>query len=175
MGNIQEIDITSLHTSIEDAINGSGLGFVTVQSYTRIQKKLATPAFIYELTMIEPSENPDMGTEQTQVDLHFTAYIYMGYNLDAEKIACRILAAKTLHFINANRWQEPVCPAEIKTCEDDSFDPEYNGSEVWRIEWINQAYLGNSIFEESENVPTPSIINIGYSPDINDIDNYDQL
>ena len=109
MANLPEINLADLHEAIGQEI-ADAFPSATVAAYGRPGEKLTVPAITFELDSIEPDEPSDVGSEQLQVRLRFTAYCIHSYK-QGNKLAVRVLAANLARFLRGKRWGEPVSAA----------------------------------------------------------------
>jgi hypothetical protein len=151
MANLPEINLADLHEAIGQAI-ADAFPSATVAAYGRPGEKLTVPAITFELDSIEPDEPADVGSEQLQVRLRFTAYCIHSYK-QGNKLAVRVLAANLARFLRGKRWGKPVSAAEFVASVPDTFDAENPEYEVWRVEWEHSALLGVSVWDTSGEPP----------------------
>jgi len=168
----------ALHKSIKDKFPADGEnGFKLVDSYTRLKGRVHTPAFISEVTGIDPaSENRgSIGTSQFAADVSFSSYIILSYNHTGNaKLAVREMACRVLLHLQTNSFDlVGVTGAEIIQSEPDEFSVEPGGSgggqqqqyEVWRIDWRVGILLGENMWKEEDRDPITEV-NTGFAPDI---------
>lgn len=163
-----EADLALLHQQIADAIKAEFPDLQEVSFYQRVEDKIDTPAFVFELEEIEPGEeNPH---DRLEVVLHFSGYLVLSFTAPLAKLAARVKAANVASFIRGNKFGAPVTSAVVKTIEPDDFNSALGGLmengayEVMRIGWAHEAAIGKSVWDgEGETV---SKVFVGFSPDI---------
>jgi hypothetical protein len=149
-----EIDLNQLHQSIIDAIAAQFPDLVTVDDYHEERNRLAIPACLIELADMEGSPDDDPGTEQLAMVARFEARIIIGFRTPHAKREIRKLAAAIGAFIQANRFGQPISPAEVTAITPDDFSPELDQYEVWRIEWQHIVHLGATVWTNDGTIPT---------------------
>lgn len=157
-----EITIEGVHTAILDAIRENFPSLVTVDAYLLDRQNLPAPACLLELSELEATADAaDPGTEQLAVTARFSALLAIGFRQGraSPKLEIRKLAASMLAFLRLQRFGLPIGPAQIAGAYPDSFDPDLDQYECWRIDWSHVLHLGSSIWTDDESavVPSPSI------------------
>jgi|GEM_PF-805806 len=155
-----EIDLNQLHQSIIDAIALQFPDLATVDDYHEERKRLASPACLIELADMEGSPDDAPGTEQLAMLARFEARIIIGFRTANAKREIRKLAAAIGVFIQANRFGQPISPAEVTAITPDDFSPELDQYEVWRIEWQHIIHLGATVWD-GNNFPARMEIQLG--------------
>lgn len=173
------LSITAVHAAIKTTLRAAfpttGSNAVPViDYYTRPTEKFATPAIFFELTGIdEPAEGDDIGTEQLQCTLSFSAYVCVSYRAATAKIALRELVVALMGEVWANRWGCKIGAAENVTASPDQFSVEPGGTgngamqqyEVWRVDWTQDALIGTSIWDTAPET-IPDKVFLGYDPNV---------
>ena len=163
MANV-EIDLAVLHTKIAEKINAKFGGTVkTIAAYSRYMDKLEVPAITFELDSIEASNPSDVGTQQLQVDLRFSASLIYSYKA-GNKFAVRLMSGNFAAFLQGQRFGMPVTPARFIAATPQEFDAENPEYETWRIEWEHTCLLGATAWPEGGALPTD--IRASWSPEI---------
>ena len=159
-----QIDLAVLHTKIAERINTKFGGTVkTIAAYSRYTEKLEVPAITFELDSIEASNPSDVGTQQLQVDLRFSASLIYSYKT-GNKFAVRLMSANFAAFLQGQRFGMPVTPARFIAATPQEFDAENPEYETWRIEWEHTCLLGATAWPEGGALPTD--IRASWSPEI---------
>lgn len=159
-----QIDLAALHTKIAEKLNAKfGANVKTIAAYSRYIDKLDVPAITFELDSIEAADPSDIGTQQLQVDLRFSASLIYSYK-SGNKFAVRLMAANFAAFLQGQRWGMPVTPARFIAATPQEFDPENPEYETWRIEWQHTCLLGETVWPVGG--PLPSDIRGSWVPKI---------
>ena len=159
-----QIDLAVLHTKIAEKINAKFGGTVkTIAAYSRYMDKLEVPAITFELDSIEASNPSDVGTQQLQVDLRFSASLIYSYKA-GNKFAVRLMSANFAAFLQGQRFGMPVTPARFIAATPQEFDAENPEYEVWQLEWEHTCLLGGTAWPEGGALPTD--IRASWSPEI---------
>lgn len=175
---VTSCDLAALHTAITAAISAAYPALQTVEFY-RAQNEgserltLPIPACLLEMVEADEFSNPDPGSEQQALMVRFEARFVVGFRVASAKLAVRELATAFAAFIRAQgRWKDAngvgiggqggAC--KVIGCYPDDFDPVLDQFEVWRVEWQQQLWFGNSVWS-GEGV-APTTVFIGYAPDI---------
>lgn len=149
-----QIDLAALHTKIAEKIDAKfGASVKTIAAYSRYMDKIEVPAITFELDTIEASDPSDIGTEQLQVDLRFSAALIYSYKA-GNKFAVRLMAANFAAFLQGQRWGMPVTPARFIAASALDFDPDNAEYETWRVEWQHTCLLGPTAWPTGGALPT---------------------
>lgn len=148
------VNLTNLHTTIKSQIETQFTDISTVDSYIRPGEKIMTPAILFELTGIDPSNPSDIGTDQLVVILRFSAYVIFAKETPGYLLLARVLSSSLMAFINKKRFGEQIMPAQIVNCEPDDFSPQLETYYAMRIDWTHEAVLGENVWDGSDIVPT---------------------
>jgi len=157
--------LEAVHEGIVAAIKAQFSTLKTVEAYRLDRKNLPVPACLVELTELDGAMEIDPGTEQLAVNARFEARFVIGFRQGANnpKLEVRKLAAAFAAFARLNRWGCPIGPADVIGCYQDDFDPELDQFECWRVEWQQVIHLGDTIWKDDGEVPTPFF---SWSPEI---------
>jgi hypothetical protein len=157
MADTPEIDILALHDAIKAALAAQFPG-AAVDCYGRPGEKTPTPAIYFELESVEPSDPSDVGTEQFDAILRFSAYCVLSFKKTADqvkaKLAARALAASVLRFVRGQRWGSPVSQAVCLGAFPDTFEQPIDQYEVQRVEWEHRGFIGDSAWDVAGVLPT---------------------
>lgn len=154
MDRLNGTDLAALHQAILDASSAAFPG-VHFEFYRDDRVSLPmgngvgdNPPMAYGLLELSEMEAGDMdpGTDQQAVTAKFEAHIVMRALTPGAKIAVRALAGayaafvrRTLRFDPANVLQGE---ARVVGAFRDDFNPELDQYEVWRVEWLQDLWLG---------------------------------
>lgn len=162
------VDLDALHDAIEADIQAQFPGLQTVEFYrTDERRSLTVPAVLLDLTEFEAQPESDPGTEQLSVVARFEAEIIMGFRTPNVKREIRNFAAAFAAWMRLRRFTREnvrTGPAQVIGCYPDDFNPELDQYEVWRVEWLQELHLGDTVWTNEGVVPTR--IMVGYSPDV---------
>ncbi len=179
MALTEGINIELLHGRVVERLAASfpAMGLIRFD-YERTQKKMPTPAILLELTQFEPAE--DMGTGQLHGICRFEAHcITRALQNPDSAVDVRTLAIALAGYIHHTRWGTrqaqsidpyaetdvlPVGPARILGCFPDAWYPDMDQHDVWRVEWEQAVYLGDSAWVTSGQIPTAIYVNENVVP-----------
>lgn len=135
----------------------------TVDYYIRPGVKILAPAIYFELESIDPCSPEDIGTNQLQAELTFSAKVICTYK-QGQKLAVRLLSAAVAQFVHKNRFGQPVTPGVFQSSVMEDFHTHDEEYESWRVNWKHEALLGDNIWD-GDGI-TPQIIMLGFDPNI---------
>lgn len=161
-----QIDLSTVHQSIVDAIAAQFPALATVEDYREDRKGLPLPAVLVELADMEPDPDADPGTEQLAVQSRWEARIIIGFRKPNAEREVRRLAAALGVFVHQNRFGEPIGSAEVLAIAPDSFDPDLDQYVVWLVEWQQIVHLGGSVWANDSDTPIPSQVLYSWAPNI---------
>ena len=149
--------LDAVHEGIVSAIKTQFPTLKTVEAYRLDRKNLPTPACLLEITEVDAAPDIDPGTEQLAVTARFEARFVIGFRQGGKnpKMEVRKLAASFAAFARLKRWGCPIGPAEVIGAYQDDFDPELDQFECWRVEWQQVIHLGDTVWKDDGEVPTP--------------------
>jgi hypothetical protein len=153
-----QVNIVTLHEKIKEAL-AAQFPDCTVDYYPRPGDKITTPAIFIELDEVPCEDPPDIGTDQTPVNLMFNAYCVEDYKA-GKKLVVRTLAIAVLAFVNSNKWTCPVKGGKAIGAFPDNFHGKKHAAgdteeyECMRVEWQHEALLGTDAWEFSGEFPT---------------------
>lgn len=166
---VTSCDLGALDASITAAISAAFPDLQTVEFY-RIENRteLPIPACLLEMCEADSFSDPDPGSEQQAMMVRFEARFIMGFKTPAAKLEVRKLAMAFAAFMRQQgRWPGVGGQADVPRligCYPDDFEPTLDQFEVWRVEWNQQLWFGNSVWINSGTVPTHVLT--GYDPHI---------
>lgn len=149
--------LDAVHAGIVSAIREQFPNLKTVEAYRLDRKNLPVPACLIEMTEMDAALEIDPGTEQLAITARFEARFVIGFRQGANnpKLEVRKLAAAFAAFARLKRWGCPIGPAEVIGAYQDDFDPELDQFECWRVEWQQVIHLGDTVWKDEGEVPTP--------------------
>lgn len=166
MANAQTMTtLDALHEAIVAAIRQQFPSLVTVEAYRQPRGPLPLPACLVELAELEAADDLDPGTGQLALQARFEARLVIGFRQGVLNpgLEIRKLAAALAVFVHQQRWGLPVGAADVLGCWPDDFDPGLDQFECWRMEWQQVVHLGESVWIEDGETPTPYL---AWSPEI---------
>lgn len=165
---IIETDIPGLYAAIVASIQAAFPDLQTVEFDRDDSERtvLPVPACLLELTELEAEPDLDPGTDQICVMARFEAELVLGFRTPAVKRSARVLAAALCaHLHKTRHWPNGKAGAiEVMGAWPSQFKPELDQYEVWRVEWRQPLYLGESIWKNDGTTPTE--IYYGFTPEI---------
>lgn len=176
-----EVTIDAILTAAKTQIAAAFPAFRTVDVHRDSEERVPAPACMIELTEIEPQPDQDAGTGQLPAMLRFEARIVMQHRDASTALEIRNAAASLACWLNLRRWGPTARGDAIRViaCEPDEYKPAQPGQKVWRVEWVQLALLGESVWigPDSGYTATPHDVYVGVSPDIGpaNIDDYAQI
>ena len=132
-------NLTQLHEAIICGLREKLPG-LSVELYPTIERRIALPAVIVELSEMEPGSDP--GTGETALVGRFSARAIVDPNDDDAYMKVRELAARIIVAITHETWGLPIGIAHPVQISEDGFKPELDGYLVWVVEWSHEFHLG---------------------------------
>ncbi len=154
--NLPEINLTELHESIASGLKIQFPG-CTVDYYSRPGEQIKTPAIFFELEGIGSADPHDIGTEQLEAELRFSAEVIVTYKQKG-LLGVRLLALGVAKFVHGNRWGHPVSPGQFVDAAPEAFSGSMDAYESWRVSWTHTALLGKNIWEEIGIIPDQVLV-----------------
>jgi hypothetical protein len=132
---------------------------------------------LLELSELEAAER-DPGTEQQAMLAKFEAEVVVKSLQADAKVKVRVLAGSLAAFLRKQLRFRPadVLQGEAKVvgCYRDDFSPELDKYEVWRVEWLQEVWLGEGVWRNDGTRPAQvlfsyvPIVGIPFEPDYMD-------
>jgi len=146
--------------------------------------QLPVPACLLDVSEMEVDMEEDPGTQQVAARFSFSAFLVISGLQDGNtKLAIRLLAASLVSFLRLRHWRDPDDPSKCLPTDPaipigayrDDFDPRLDRYEVWRVDWEQIVYLGESVWAGGAFLPTG--IWLGQSPEIGaaHVDKYERI
>jgi len=152
------LDFDLIHAQIAAQIQAHYPAFKTVEFYRDDEtENIPTPAILMEMSEVEPDLTEDAGTGQLPAYLRFEARIIMGIRTPAVKRAVRKAACALAGWLHLKAWANGVNagPCEVVAVSPDEFDPRLDKWAVWRVEWRQQVFLGDSVWDGENDGTVP--------------------
>lgn len=164
------ITLDRLHVGIETSIRSKFPDLGTVAAYFEDRKALKVehlPAFLFELTEMDPAGARDPGTGQLAVLAKFEGLVVMPFKIPGSnsKREVRKLVGTLATFAQNNGWGCPIGPAVVTAVAPDEFNPDLNQFEVWRLDWQQVIHLGESVWPDAEGA-VPTQVMLSQLPDV---------
>jgi hypothetical protein len=127
-----------------------------------------TAYVLMELREFDVGESIDPGTEQQAMMARFEAEVVMKTLPTDARLGVRILAAAFAAFLRKTlRWPGVLNgPIMVHAVHKDDFSPELDQYEVWRVEWMQEVWLGvGTPWTDAFNYPdVPHQVLLGFVP-----------
>lgn len=136
-------NLGTLHAAIEAGLRTKFPDMVSVETYPRIGRKIATPCIVIEMSEMEPGHAP--GTGRTPLIGRFQARVIVDPLVVAAELSVRELAARVAKAIHFQTWQLSVTPAKLVMVAEDPFKPHLDTYLVWLVEWTHEFDLGDAV------------------------------
>ena len=138
---------------------------------------------LLDLAEFEPGDTADPGTGQQAMIAKFEAEIVMKSLPADARLSVRALAAAFAAFIRKQvRFRPDLVfqgQARVAGCYKSDFSPELDQYEVWRVEWMQEVWLGQgTIWMPDPSIPAPPnqvlfsfvpVVGTAYEPEYKDI------
>lgn len=166
MDRLQGTNLAALHQAIVE-VSAAAFPGVHFEFYREDRVNLpmgdgvgANPPKAYALLELSEFDASDFdpGTEQQGMTARFEAnFVVKSLQPDA-KLVVRALAGSFAAFLRKQCRFRPdqvlQGPAKVAGCYKDDFSPELDQFEVWRVEWVQEVWLGIG----TPWLPDPSIV-----------------
>ncbi|MCG7868196.1 MAG: hypothetical protein JAY74_17755 [Candidatus Thiodiazotropha taylori] len=148
----------------------------TIKAYRSDEQDetINTPALLLELERID--EGSDAGDGRDALRCSFTAHCILSNLTDGVEIEVRNFAATVFRLLKGARFglEELAGDPEAITAGPGEFKPGAEGYESWYVNWEQNVYIGESMWEGGI---VPHTVKLGWSPDvgIGHADDYEQV
>ena len=162
-----EVDLTVLHEAIKSQIAAAFPAFKTVEFYRDDETEtVPTPACILQLSEAEPSPPDDAGSGQWPALLRFEARLIFAHRDAGTYMRVRLAATSLAAWLYQRHWGPATSTdaCQVIACEPDEFAPQLDKFKVWRIEWVNPAWIGVSAWHNDGEPPEDALYS--WAPDI---------
>ena len=149
------VTLGALHDAIVAQLAAQFPSYKTVAFYRDDEtEQLATPALLLDMTEAEPQPEADAGTGQWPVLLRFEARVILAQRGAASRLDVRRAATALATFLHLRRWTGIATDScQVIACEPDEFAPHLDRFGVWRVEWVQLAFLGESAWAGGGETP----------------------
>lgn len=180
MDNYPVLDLAQFFEAIVADIKARFPSMVNVEFFPdepEANTRMPVPAILLDVSEMEVDGEMDPGTEQLATKLSFSAFIVISGLQDGNtKLQIRQLAAALVSWLKFRHWRDPSNPgddempnylpsdpATVLGAYRDDFNPALDRYEVWRVDWEQTIYLGESAFDTTF---LPDHVFLGLAPDI---------
>lgn len=180
------VDLSELHQTILDKLKVQFSEFKLIEFYRSEQERKPPsihqlPALLLELSEFGVDTDNDWGAEQLPLIARFEARVLDTFEKPQAKINIRTLATQLAYFIFKNKrfhqyaGAKAVGPACVDEITRDYFYPHLESFEVWRVDFSMQIGIGENIWKEIGQIPTPVYsytpdVGVGHEQDYKDLD-----
>ena len=128
--------------------------FKTVAAEDEDRKKLAVPAIIVQMSELEPDPDKDPHTGQFPCLVRLEARIVLGHRTPEVRREVVKAAGAVAAFVHSNRLGVAWGAAKVIAVDPDEFAPQADSFDIWRVEWVHAADIGNNYFVDEGVTPT---------------------
>lgn len=125
--------------------------------------EIRTPAILVQISELEPDPDNSPHTGQFSCLVHVEARVVLGYRTPKVRREVLKLAGALATFVQDNRLGSEWGHAIVLAVEPDEFAPQADKFDLWRVEWVHSADLGETYFVDGDLV---SEVYLSWSPDI---------
>lgn len=178
--NYPELNLATFFEAIVADIKARFPSMVNVEFFPdepEANTRMPVPAILLDVSEMEADSELDPGTEQLAVRMSFSAFIVISGLQDGNtKLQIRLLAAALVSWLRYRHWRDPSNPGTddepnflpsdpavpVGAYRDD-FNPALDRYEVWRVDWEQVIFLGQSAFDTTF---LPTKVWVGLDPNI---------
>lgn len=136
--------LAELHRAIIEVLVCKLKHIATVDAYPRLQRRIALPLVLIELSELEPGDDPHTGV--TAFVGRFQARAIVDPNLELAELVVRELAANVAIAITHENWGLPINMAKLSRISEAISKPDLEGYLIWSVEWTHEFHLGVPIW-----------------------------
>lgn len=121
--------------------------------YPNPRGEVVAPAVFLEITNYGIGDDPATG--ELSLTANLEARVVIDSTIDnaaiadhASEISCQSLACEIANLIHLNSFGCEVSPAKLSGITRDFFKPDFDMYICWLIEWSQEFYIGNSVWNE---------------------------
>lgn len=169
------VDVSQAWDVVISEIAGKFPGFKVQAGEDADRDKLEIPAILIDLTELEPASESDATTGEWACLVHFVARVVIGYRTPQVRRTVARAAGALAAFVHGNRLGTAWGGGVVIAAGPDEFSPRADQVDIWSIEWVHQADLGDRI--EVEDGDVPSEVFVSWVPEIGEahVDDYDEI
>jgi hypothetical protein len=110
---------------------------------------------LLELSEMERGDSADPGTEQQPLMARFEAEVIVKSLQADAKVKVRVLAGSIAAYLRSrSRWPGVLNGSmRVTGCYKDDFSPDLDKFQVWRVEWVQEIWLGAGVWKETGTTP----------------------
>jgi hypothetical protein len=148
------IDLGAALDSVVSALAAEFDTFKTVAAEDESRTRLEVPAVIVQISELEPDPDKDPHTGQFPCLVRIEARIILGHRTPSVRREVVKAAGAVTAFVHSNRFGVAWGAATVIAVEPDEFDPAADQFDIWRVEWVHSADIGDSYFVDDGVTPT---------------------
>lgn len=138
--------------------------FKTVAAEDEERRKLEVPAMLVQISELEPLPGGDPHTGQFPCLVRFEARIVMGHRKPKVRREVLKAAGALATYVHNSRLGVAWGAATVLSVEPDEFAPNADQFEIWQVEWVHEACIGDSYFVDEST--TPSELLTAFAPSV---------
>ena len=160
----EAIHLTPYHENVKQWLTEQLPWITSIDYYpSHSDSERVTPcAFVTVMDWQRAKSQPMNG--RLAVTLHGEILVVFATTEPQHQLAVRDAAMAIGFIVEGARFGMPIEPAVVTGAQPNAEIPELDGYAVWSVRFIQDIEVGTDAF--APGTVTPSIINVGYSPDI---------
>ena len=119
---------------------------------------LPVPAMVCQIAEIEPDPDGDQLTGQFPCLVRVQARIVLGHRTPKVRMATLKLAGAVAAAVHTERFGVAWGGGRVFIVEPDEFSPDADRFDVWLVEWLHSASLGNGFALPAEFQPSQVLV-----------------
>jgi len=158
------VDLTRAWDQVIATIAAQFPGFNVEAGEDADRERLVIPAILVDLVELEPEPDQDPETGELPVLVHFEARVILGFRTVKVRRAVASAAGALAAFLHDNRLGVKWGAGVVLSCAPDEFAPQAEKVDVWSVEWVHRAHIGDAIELEEGDLPTE--VYLSWAPEI---------